>query len=250
MNSDGASGGFTVPNAAAQTAVVAAALASAGRAASESRLRRGARHRHPARRPDRVAGAQQGAASRDADDAVYVGSVKSLVGHLEAAAGMVGLIKAALSVHHGEIPPHRLDRAAHRQGQLAAARASGWPSRPPTGPSGAAALAGVSAFGFTGSNAHVVLGQPPASSVSPDAAQRRRVRDRTGALGRHPGRAAATRRAAGHHARRRRPARRAGLHAGAASAAATASARWCSPMTGSRPRTHCPSWRPTTRIPT
>jgi acyl transferase domain-containing protein/acyl carrier protein len=169
VNSDGASGGFTVPNAAAQTAVVTAALESAGARASDVGYVEAHGTGTPLGDPIELQALSK-ALRPDSDDAVYVGSVKSLVGHLEAAAGIVGLIKAALSVHHDEIAPHRL--AGPRTGRLnwrelgirLADDVTDWPVRQQR-------VAGVSAFGFTGSNAHVVLGQAPAARPKPTPSQ-------------------------------------------------------------------------------
>jgi myxalamid-type polyketide synthase MxaE and MxaD len=90
-----------------------------------------------------------------------VGSVKTNIGHLEAAAGIAGLIKTALALKHREIPPNLhfqepnlyipFDKLRLRVQQ----RLSPWPEGP--GP----ALAGVSSFGFGGANAHVILEEAP-----------------------------------------------------------------------------------------
>lgn len=159
LNSDGASGGFTVPSAAAQSAVVIAALASAGVEPSTVGYVEAHGTGTPLGDPIELQALSK-ALRPDPANGVYVGSVKSLVGHLEAAAGMVGLIKAALSVHRNQIPPHYLtgERTAsidwQELGIQLAERVTEWPHRQER-------VAGVSAFGFTGSNAHVVLGQSP-----------------------------------------------------------------------------------------
>jgi acyl transferase domain-containing protein len=92
-----------------------------------------------------------------------VGSVKSNIGHCEGASGLAGLLKAALAVRHGRIPatlhvarPYPV--LEHPAGQLMLpVSAMDWPSR------GHRATAGVSAFGVSGTNVHVVLTEPPAS---------------------------------------------------------------------------------------
>ena len=106
VNQDGRSNGLTAPNGVAQQALVRQALEDAGVAADAYQLRRGARHGHAARRPDRVRRARRGLA-RGASDrrALRVGSVKTNIGHLEAAAGIAGLIKVVLCLER-EIPPH------------------------------------------------------------------------------------------------------------------------------------------------
>ncbi len=165
INSDGASGGFTVPNAAAQTAVVTAALRSAGVSAPEIGYVETHGTGTPLGDPIELQ-ALSWSLTPDRENAPYVGSVKSQVGHLEAAAGITGLIKAVLAVQYDRIPPHVLDGAPtsrvdwSRLGLRLADQATAWPSR-------STRLAGVSAFGFTGSNAHVVIGEAPAAAANP-----------------------------------------------------------------------------------
>jgi myxalamid-type polyketide synthase MxaE and MxaD len=99
-----------------------------------------------------------------------LGSVKTNLGHLEAAAGIAGLIKVALALRHREIPPslHFEKPNPHIPFDELPLRVqttlSPWPAA--SGP----ALAGVSSFGFGGTNAHVVLEEaPPAIIRMPDA---------------------------------------------------------------------------------
>ncbi|MCW3067084.1 MAG: type polyketide synthase, partial [Solirubrobacterales bacterium] len=102
-------------------------------------------------------------AGRPAGRPLLIGSAKSNLGHLEAAAGITGLIKLVLSLGHGRIPAnlHYTDGHPHIDftalGLSVVDRTTDWPvaDRP--------ARAGVSAFGFGGTNAHVVVEQPPAS---------------------------------------------------------------------------------------
>ncbi|MDI1443037.1 type I polyketide synthase [Polyangium sp. 6x1] len=95
-----------------------------------------------------------------------LGSVKTNVGHLDAAAGVAGLIKTTLAVHHGEIPPTlhfsrpnprlELDKSPF----FVNARPAPWPAaRSPR-------RAGVSSIGIGGTNAHVILEEPPPASPS------------------------------------------------------------------------------------
>ncbi|MFE4513467.1 beta-ketoacyl synthase N-terminal-like domain-containing protein [Kitasatospora sp. NPDC056783] len=97
----------------------------------------------------------------DGAERAVLGSVKSMIGHTMPAAGVAGLVKAALAVHHGVLLPtlHCEDPhpalAGTRFRTIAAARP--WE----TGPTGPPRRAGVNAFGFGGINAHVVLEQAP-----------------------------------------------------------------------------------------
>ena len=96
-----------------------------------------------------------------------VGSVKTNLGHTEGAAGVAGLIKVALSLHHGAIPPslhcHEPNPAIPwARLPLEVARNGGaWPT------ASAGRLAGVSAFGIAGTNAHVVLAGAPETQAGP-----------------------------------------------------------------------------------
>ncbi|MFD3706629.1 SDR family NAD(P)-dependent oxidoreductase [Nocardia sp. NPDC058658] len=98
------------------------------------------------------------AAGRTSDTACAIGSVKSNIGHLEAAAGIAGVIKVALAMRHGAIPPSlhyresNPDVDAFGSGLRVATAVQTWPDGP--------RVAGVSSFGFGGSNAHVVLSAP------------------------------------------------------------------------------------------
>ncbi|WNI32255.1 beta-ketoacyl synthase N-terminal-like domain-containing protein [Streptomyces sp. ITFR-6] len=94
-----------------------------------------------------------------------IGSVKSMIGHTMPAAGIAGLIKAALAVHHGVLPPtlHCDDPNPALDGTRFAPLARTRPWRDPE--SGAPRRAGVNAFGFGGINAHVVLEQPVTSTT-------------------------------------------------------------------------------------
>ncbi|MEU8247756.1 acyltransferase domain-containing protein [Nonomuraea sp. NPDC048916] len=87
-----------------------------------------------------------------------VGSVKSNIGHAEAAAGIAGLIKAALCVDHRAVPPtlhvHEPNPVVTRDGSTLELPTEPWPLSGPE-----PVIAGVSSFGISGTNAHVVLGE-------------------------------------------------------------------------------------------
>jgi 3-oxoacyl-(acyl-carrier-protein) synthase/phosphopantetheinyl transferase/malonyl CoA-acyl carrier protein transacylase len=96
---------------------------------------------------------------------ISIGSVKSMIGHTMPAAGIAGLIKAALAVHHGMLPPtlHCDDPHPALAGSRFApvTEARPWPSRGDT-----PRRAGVDAFGFGGINAHAILEQPSGTQRS------------------------------------------------------------------------------------
>ena len=107
INQDGASSGLTAPNGPSQEAVIRAALANAGiRPAGVGYVEA---HGTGTSLGDPIEVEALGNVlkqDRPADRPFYLGSVKTNVGHLEAGAGVAGLIKAVLMVQHGEIPPH------------------------------------------------------------------------------------------------------------------------------------------------
>ena len=98
-----------------------------------------------------------------------IGSVKTNIGHLESAAGVAGLIKVVLAMRHGVIPQHLHFRDPNphldwdRLPVRVVSEATDWPGNPDRPP-----RAGVSAFGISGTNAHVVVeGYGTANSVAP-----------------------------------------------------------------------------------
>jgi amino acid adenylation domain-containing protein len=166
VNQDGRTSGLTAPSRWAQEAVLRAAYRHAG--ISPGHVDYIEAHGTGTLLGDPVELAALGAVlaeGRDNGGRCAVGSVKSNIGHLEAAAGIAGLIKTALSLHHRAIPaslhfsepnPHAsIDELPLRvQSNL-----SDWPS------SDRPALAGISSFGFGGTNAHVVVEQVPTTGM-------------------------------------------------------------------------------------
>jgi acyl transferase domain-containing protein/acyl-CoA synthetase (AMP-forming)/AMP-acid ligase II/aryl carrier-like protein len=160
VNQDGRSNGLTAPNPAAQTAVIRAALADARLPASA--IDYAEAHGTGTRLGDPIEiGALVDAlgAERSREDPCFIGSVKTNIGHLEAAAGIAGLIKTILALRQREIPPHinltrinPLIQLEQTPFEIPLERAP-WPSRRSAEPRRAC----VSSFGFGGTNANVVL---------------------------------------------------------------------------------------------
>lgn len=111
---------------------------------------------------------------RPADRPLVIGSVKTNLGHLETAAGIAGLVKAALVVSRGQIPPslHFDNPSPHIDFEASKLRVATRLEPFPESPDGER-LAGINSFGFGGANAHVIVAAPPerapAGAVAQDA---------------------------------------------------------------------------------
>ena len=118
-------------------------------------IRRGPRHRHAGRRPDRgrALGAVLGQPTADGDPCL-IGSVKTNIGHLEAAAGVAGLIKTALALKHREIPANLHYHEPNPDIPFDALRLKVPCATSPGASDLGPVVAGVNSFGFGGSNAH------------------------------------------------------------------------------------------------
>jgi acyl transferase domain-containing protein/acyl carrier protein/ubiquinone/menaquinone biosynthesis C-methylase UbiE len=168
-NQDGRSSGLTAPNGPSQVAVIREALANAGLQPDDIDFIEA--HGTGTSLGDPIearALAEVFGQGRTSDRSLRVGSVKSNFGHAESAAGIAGLIKAVLALQHGIIPPTlhlkklnpHIDWGGLSIGVPTAAtlwnRESG------------RRVAGVSSFGFSGTNAHVILSDAPAMEPVPD----------------------------------------------------------------------------------
>jgi acyl transferase domain-containing protein/NAD(P)-dependent dehydrogenase (short-subunit alcohol dehydrogenase family)/SAM-dependent methyltransferase/acyl carrier protein len=161
VNQDGRSGGLTVPNGPAQEAVIRAALADAGVRPEDINYVEAHGTGTSLGDPIEVhalGGALCGA--RSAENPLLIGSVKTNIGHLESAAGIAGVIKVVLALQNERIPAHLhfTDPSPHiawdRYPINVTAAGAQW-SR-----GARRRLAGVSSFGFSGTNAHCVIEEP------------------------------------------------------------------------------------------
>ncbi len=165
---DGASAGLTVPSGPAQQAVLRQALDRAAVDPRDVDWLEAHGSGTPLGDPIELhAAASVYGVDRDPDHPLWVGSVKGNVGHLEAAAGMAGLLKAALALQHGVIPAHLHADDPNPELPLSeslrlATTAVPWPA------SGRVRRVGVSSFGLSGTNAHVVLEEAPAARPAPE----------------------------------------------------------------------------------
>ncbi len=164
INQDGRSNGLTAPNGQAQQAVIRAALADAGVEGAQIGYVEAHGTGTPLGDPIELK-ALQAALGAETGGRCHVGSVKTNIGHLEAAAGITGLIKACLALAHGEIPPHR--HLAALNPRITLAERFAIPTQAVPWPAAAPRFAGVSSFGFGGTNAHVVLEAASSSWAAP-----------------------------------------------------------------------------------
>ena len=163
VNQDGRSNGLNAPNGLAQQQVIRAALRDAGVPPQAISYVEAHGTGTVLGDPIEVQALMQVLGDgRQSDQPCLIGSVKTNIGHLEAAAGIAGLIKTALALRHGEIPPHLHLTALNPYIQLDGTPFQVAIARQPWPRGRQVHHAGVSSFGFGGTNAHVVLEQAPA----------------------------------------------------------------------------------------
>ncbi|KAL5362258.1 ketoacyl-synt-domain-containing protein [Aspergillus floccosus] len=181
VNSDGRTMGITMPNGEAQQQLIESTYASIGLDPKNAQHRcqyfeahgTGTQAGDP-QEASAIYGAFFGDAAPEDSQVLHVGSIKTVIGHTEATAGLAGLIKASLCLQHGEIAPNLLLSSPNPRivPYLSRLRVPNervpWPSLPP----GVPRRASVNSFGFGGANVHAIL-----ESYTPRSSPRSRKED-------------------------------------------------------------------------
>lgn len=169
LNQDGRSSGLTAPNGKAQAAVLRAALKNAGLTPDDIDCVEAHGTGTSLGDPIEVNALSEVFGGRDKTRPLLISSVKANIGHAEAAAGIAGVIKGVLMLQHGAMPPQLHLRTPNPL--------IPWDSIPievPLVPTvlrrreGVPLRVGVSSFGFSGSNGHVVLEEAPLPAADPE----------------------------------------------------------------------------------
>ncbi|MEU9250574.1 type I polyketide synthase [Streptomyces sp. NPDC048270] len=164
VNNDGTTDGLATPSADTQAEVLRSAWREAG--AAPGTVAYVEAHGTGTRRGDPIEAAALGSVfgeGRKDGDPLRIGSAKTNFGHLEPAAGVLGVLKTSLALFHGELPPSLHFRTPNPDIDFDAAKLAvvterrPWPQGP--------RLAGVSSFGYGGTNAHLALAGPPTQTV-------------------------------------------------------------------------------------
>ncbi len=161
VNQDGKSNGITAPNKLAQAKAIREALEDAGLTPDEIDYVEAHGTGTILGDPIEVQGLAEVFGNRAKDKTLYIGSVKTNIGHSESAAGIAGIIKTALSLHHGVIPAHINFTKINPHIPIETLPFEIPTETVPWNSSNAKRRAGVSSYGFGGTNAHVILEEAP-----------------------------------------------------------------------------------------
>ncbi len=168
VNQDGRSNGLTAPNGPAQQAVLREALANAGVKPHQVSYVEAHGTGTPLGDPIEVSSlAAVLGEGRSPNHPLALGSVKTNIGHLESAAGVAGLIKVVLAMQHQQIPPHLHFQKLNPYISWGNLPISIPTELTPWNSGTERRIAGVSSFGFSGTNAHVILEEAPLLPTEP-----------------------------------------------------------------------------------
>lgn len=167
VNHNGNSGGFTVPSGTAQTGVIQQALADSGLGIEDISYVEAHGSGTPIGDPQEINALARVFAGRESK--VHIGSVKSNLGHLEAAAGMAALCKVLVSLEHRRLPATLHFREGNRLVDWARVPVEVVAEEIPWTPTNGRRRAGISSFGISGTNAHLVVEEyvPPEPPMTP-----------------------------------------------------------------------------------
>ncbi len=179
VNQDGRSNGITAPNSLSQQAVINEALDNAGLAPDQVNYIETHGTATPLGDPIEIQSIKKVMLQERAkDNLLYLGSVKTNIGHLESAAGIAGFIKVLMSLQNEEIPPHlhltklnphiKIDDVPIRIATENITWKTGDSPR----------YAGISSFGFGGTNAHVILEEAPRKTPAESSADDLKEKER------------------------------------------------------------------------